>query len=80
MSATFPELRRAPSRAALSLGKPCRAIEKGCRAAAKGTRCVQKTCVEPDLGFFLRAARNIFCLTLYYLRVPPQVLLRIYNA
>ena len=31
-------------------------------------------------GFFARAARNIFCLTLYYLRVPPQVLLRIYNA
>lgn len=31
-------------------------------------------------GFFARAARNTFCLTLYYLRVPPQVLLRIYNA
>lgn len=31
-------------------------------------------------GFFARAARNILCLTLFYLRVPPQVLWRIYNA
>ncbi|MGI9416114.1 MAG: TIGR04283 family arsenosugar biosynthesis glycosyltransferase [Hyphomicrobiales bacterium] len=31
-------------------------------------------------GFVLRSLRNFACLTLYYLRVPPRVLLRIYNA
>lgn len=31
-------------------------------------------------GFFSRAARNILCLSLYYLRVPPSVLARIYHA
>lgn len=31
-------------------------------------------------GFLRRVGRNILCLALYYLRVPPQVLLRIYNA
>lgn len=31
-------------------------------------------------GFLARVLRNGFCLTLYYLRVPPQILLRIYNA
>ena len=31
-------------------------------------------------GFALRSLRNFACLTLYYLRVPPRVLSRIYNA
>ncbi len=25
-------------------------------------------------GFFARSVRNLFCLTLYYLRVPPKVI------
>jgi len=31
-------------------------------------------------GFAVRSLRNFACLALYYLRVPPRVLLRIYNA
>jgi hypothetical protein len=30
-------------------------------------------------GYVPRVARNLTCLTLYYLRVPPQVIARIYR-
>jgi rSAM/selenodomain-associated transferase 2 len=30
-------------------------------------------------GYFLRSLRNLFCLTLYYLRVPPRLLARFYG-
>ena len=30
-------------------------------------------------GYFPRSARNVFCLALYYLGVPPRVLRRLYG-
>lgn len=30
-------------------------------------------------GYFLRTVRNLFCLLLYYLRVPPRYLVRLYG-
>lgn len=30
-------------------------------------------------GYFRRSLRNLFCLTLYYIGVPPQILVRIYG-
>jgi rSAM/selenodomain-associated transferase 2 len=30
-------------------------------------------------GYMLRSLRNLFCLTLYYLRVPPRLLTRLYG-
>lgn len=30
-------------------------------------------------GFLVRSLRNLFCLTLYYLRVPPRVIARMYG-
>ena len=30
-------------------------------------------------GYFFRMLRNLACLTLYYLRVPPRYLVRLYG-
>ena len=30
-------------------------------------------------GYVRRALRNLFCLTLFFLRVPPRLIARIYN-
>ncbi len=32
-----------------------------------------------DEGYVMRSLRNLSCLTLYYLRVPPRVLTRLYG-
>ena len=33
-----------------------------------------------DQGYFRRAMRNLSCLTLYYMRVPPRLLVRYYES
>ena len=44
-----------------------------------GTRAVTSAARYRRGGWWARPLRNLFCLMLYYLRVPPRVLMRIYR-
>ena len=44
-----------------------------------GTRAVTSATRYRRGGWWARPLRNLLCLTLYYLRVPPSILLWIYR-
>ena len=44
-----------------------------------GTRAVTSAARYRRGGWWARPLRNLFCLMLYYLRVPPRILMRIYR-
>ncbi|MGI9406943.1 MAG: TIGR04283 family arsenosugar biosynthesis glycosyltransferase [Hyphomicrobiaceae bacterium] len=43
------------------------------------SRAVTSAVRYQKYGYILRAVRNLMCLTLYFLRVPPRVLVRLYG-
>ena len=64
-------MRRAPSGDSAGPTKNCVSVEKS-RAVTSGERYRRE-------GYLTRSLRNLGCILLYYLRVPPRVLARLYG-